>query len=190
MTSFTYIYTKQGKNVCICLINFVNMQYAPLIETNSTPRSSIVNLDSIDNISSDQNDYLCYGCKKKLIKKEEIIHTPIECLSGRCQLLENEIIRLKDRDFKSRLQIKELENKITTLEDVIKGLVAPKQPQATPFRFGMEHKLRHQLKKSQSEDIPSQKSEINYDNILPPQRSCNREHVGLFGSLGASSQYR
>jgi hypothetical protein len=166
------------------------MQYAPLIETNSTPQSSIVNLNySTDNISSDQNNYLCYGCKKKLIKKEEIIHTPMECLNERCQLLENEMVRLKDRDIKSRLQIKELENKITTLEDAMKGLVAPKQPQATPFSFGTGHKLRHQLKKSQSEDIPSQKSEINYDNILPPQRSGSRERVGLFGSLGASSQY-
>jgi hypothetical protein len=165
------------------------MHYAPLRGTNSTPRSSITQLDSIDTISLDQNDYLCYRCKNKLTKKETI-HTPMECLSGRCQLLENEVMRLKDHDMKSHLQIKELENKMIAFEDAIKGLVAPKQPQATPFRFGRERKLRPQLKKCQSDDIPSEKLEINYDNILPPQRSCSREHVGLFGSLGASSQHR
>lgn len=166
------------------------MQYTPLLETNSSRRSSIITMDPTDNISSDQNDYLCSGCRNKLTKKQEIIHTPNECLSERCRLLESEVIRLKYRDIKSRLQIKELESKVLALEDAMKGLVAPKQTQAAPFNFGTVQKLRNQLKKCSSDDTLSQKSGINYDNILPPQRSGSREHVGLFGTLGASSQYR
>ena len=113
----------------------------------------------------------------------------MECFSERCEYLEAETIKLKDHDMKSRLQIKEVENKIISLEDAIKGLTAPKQQQAAPYSFGPGHKLRHQLRKTQSHDIPEKKSEVNYDNILIRKRSNSREHVGLFGSLGATSQY-
>jgi hypothetical protein len=161
------------------------MQYKPLVSTNSTPRSSITTIDPIVNIQFAPDDYLCRVCKNKLIRKQETTHTPIQCLSQRCELLENEIIRLRDHDMKSQLQIKELEIKIISLEDTIPGLTTPKEKQATPFNFGSGHKHRHQLKKTQSQDT----SGINYDNILQPRRSNSRERVGLFGSLGASSQY-
>jgi len=165
------------------------MQYKPLTQTNSN-RSSIITIDPIVHNQLERNDYVCHICKNKLIRKQETTHTPIQCLSQRCDLLEDEIIRLKDHDIKSRLQIKELENKIISFEDAIKGLTAPKQEQATPFSFGPGHKHRHLLKKAQSEDRYAQKSEINYDNILQPKRPNSRDRVGLFGSLGASSQAR
>jgi hypothetical protein len=92
--------------------------------------------------------------------------------------------------MKSRIQIKELENKILSLEEAIAGLTAPKQQQAAPFNFSSGQKLRNPFKKAQSVDVPAHESEINYDNILPPKRSSSRERVGLFGSLGASSQLR
>jgi predicted nuclease with TOPRIM domain len=164
------------------------MQYSPLIKKNSSPRSLITTLDSIDTIQRDCNDHLCRTCKNKLMKKQETTHTPMECLSQRCELLENEVTRLKDHDMKSNLRIKELENKIIALEDAIGGLTASKLPQATPYSFGVGHKFRHQLKKSESEDLPTKKSEINYDNILQLSRSNTKERPGLFGSLGAASQ--
>ena len=164
------------------------MQYTPLTKTYSSPRSSIVNLDPIDNESSEQSDPLCSSCRNKSMKKQEITHSPMECLTERCQSLENDVVRLKDRDIKSRLQIKELESRIAVLDDALKKLVAPTQTQATPFSFGIGHKLRQQLKKSNSEDIPPTQSEVNYDNILP-SKPANKERLGLFGSLGAASQY-
>jgi len=163
-------------------------KYTPLIRTNSS-RSSIVTLDALDNIQLHHSDQLCHVCRNKLMKKQKMTHTPMECLSQRCELLENEVIRLKDHDMRSCLQIKELENKIIGLEDAIKGLIAPKQELAAPYSFGTGHKHRQQLKKAQSEERSARQTEINYDNILQPKRSNSREHVGLFGSLGASSQY-
>ncbi len=56
------------------------MEYKPLINTNSTPSSSIITIEP--NVV--QKDYLCYLCRNKLMKNQEIIHTPIECLSKRC----------------------------------------------------------------------------------------------------------
>jgi hypothetical protein len=115
----------------------------------------------------------------------------MECLIQRCGSLEAETIKLKDHDVKSRIKIKELENKITLLEEAIAGLTAPKQQQAAPFNFSSGQKLRNPLKKTQSVDVGRSEPEINYDNILPPRRGSNsRERVGLFGSLGASSQLR
>ena len=167
------------------------MQYTPLIEADSISRSSMIAMDHIDTIIPlDHTDHFCRTCRTKSTKNQETTHTPIECLSERCEFLENEVIRLKDHDIKSRLHIKELESKITGLEDAVKGLTAPKQTQAAPYSFGIGHKLRHQLKKTQSEDVPPEKGDVNYDNILQPKRSDSRERVGLFGSLGASSQYR
>jgi hypothetical protein len=164
------------------------MQYTQLTKTYSSPRSSIVNFDTIDNGSSDQSDPLCSSCRNKSLKNQEITHTLMECLTERCQLLENEVIRLKDRDIKSRLQIKELESRITSLDDAMKKLVAPTQAHATPYSFGIGHKQRHLLKKTNSEDIPLQQPELNYNNILP-SKPASKERVGLFGSLGAASQY-
>ncbi len=43
--------------------------------------------------------------------------------------------------------------------------------------------------RSQSDALLSKKSQINYDNILPTKKSGSREHIGLFGSLGATSQH-
>ncbi|CAF0853431.1 unnamed protein product [Adineta steineri] len=178
--------------------------YGPLSETNSTPRNSIsvtIPRDSVGTVNSsytiintgtDNPSYLCRICKSKLFKKQELDHTPIDCLSQRCELLESENVKLKDRDMKSRIQIKELETKLTALEDAIKGLTAPKQEQAAPFNFSSGQKVRNPFKKAQSVDVVARNnSEINYDNILPPkQRSGSRERVGLFGSLGAASQMR
>jgi hypothetical protein len=169
------------------------MAYSPLIETNSTPRGSVVALDSSDSfqqIEIDHADHLCGVCKNKLIRKQQPDHTPMECLSQRCEILEAETIKLKDHDMKSRIQIKELENKIVTLEEAIRGLTAPKQQQAAPFNFSSGQKLRNPFKKAQSVDVAAHDSEINYNNILPPKRSNSRGNVGLFGSLGASSQNR
>ncbi|CAF4706476.1 unnamed protein product, partial [Rotaria sp. Silwood2] len=134
------------------------MHYSPLVETDSTFHHSNTTIDSIDNnhhIRTDRNDYLCRMCKNQLIKKQQTNHTPIECLSQRCELLEDEVVQLKDRDMKSRLQIKQLENKIMALEDAIKGLTTPKEPLATPFSLGVAHKLRQQLNKSNSEEKPA-----------------------------------
>ncbi|CAF5013327.1 unnamed protein product [Rotaria sp. Silwood1] len=167
------------------------MHYSPLVETDSTFHQSTKTIDSIDgtcHIRPDRTDYLCRMCKNQLIKKQPTNHTPIECLSQRCELFEAEIVQLKDRDMKSRLQIKQLENKIMALEDAIKGLTTPKDLLATPFSLGVGHKLRRQLNKSNSEDTLSNKSDVNYDNILQTKKTSSREHVGLFGSLGASSQ--
>jgi hypothetical protein len=174
------------------------LPYFPLTETNSTPRGtprgSIITLDPIDlnqhSGGTDHPEHLCRICKNKLIRKQQPDHTPLECLSQRCELLENETVKLKDRDMKSRIQIKELENKIVSLEEAIKGLTAPKQQQATPFNFSSGQKVRNPFKKAQSVDVAAHDPEINYDNILPPKRSGSRERVGLFGSLGASSQVR
>ncbi len=170
--------------------------YAPLTEINSTrstPRNSVTTLEPLDNIQHigiDHPEHLCRVCKNKLIKKQKLDHTPMECLSQRCEYLEAETIKLKDRDMKSRIQIKELENKIISLEEAISGLTAPKQQQAAPFNFSSGQKLRNPFKKAQSIDVAPHEPEINYDNILPPKRSGSRERVGLFGSLGASSQTR
>jgi hypothetical protein len=90
----------------------------------------------------------------------------LECLSQRCEYLENETIKLKDHDIKSRIQIKELENKILSLEEAIKGLTAPKKQQATPFNFSSGQKVRNPFKKAQSVDVvAAHDPEINYDNI-------------------------
>lgn len=118
----------------------------------------------------------------------------MECLAQRCEFLENEVMRLKDHDVKSRIQIKDLEAKVLSLEEAVGSLTAPKQTQAAPFNFSSGQKLRNPFKKAQSVDVPSAAAapdaEVNYDNILPLKRSGSRERVGLFGSLGASSQYR
>ncbi|CAF1026310.1 unnamed protein product [Rotaria sordida] len=168
------------------------MYYSPLVEVDSTSHHSTTTIDSTgstSHIRSDRNDHLCRICKNQLIKKQPTHHTPIECLSQRCEFLELEIVQLKDRDTKSRSQIKQLEDKIIRLEDAIKGLTAPREQLAAPFAFGGKgHKHRHQLKKSKSGDMPLSKSNINYDNILQSNRPNSRERIGLFGSLGASSQ--
>jgi predicted nuclease with TOPRIM domain len=169
------------------------MQYTPLVNSSSTPHGSTAAIDSIDNslnqIVIDRNDYYCGQCKNKLIKKQETNHTPIECLSQRCELLENEAARLKDHDIKSHLRIRDLENKITILETAIKSLTTPKLEEATPYSFGTAHKLKSHLRKTYSEEVTEKKSEkINYDHILQPKRSNDREHAGLFGSRGLSSQ--
>ena len=65
------------------------------------------------------------------------------------------------------------------------------QQQAAPFSFSSGQKLRNPFKKSQTVDFSEHNdAAINYDNILPPKRSSSRERVGLFGSLGATSQTR
>jgi hypothetical protein len=169
----------------------VIMQYNPLTEVDSTPRGSIVSLDPINNdhhVGMDRIDNLCRTCRNKILRKQPVDHTPTECLNQRCESLEGEIMRLKDHDTKSRLHVKELESKFTALETAIKGLAIPKQEQAAPFNFGPGHRFRNPLKKSYSVQVPSQHPEINYDHILPPKRSDDRDRVGLFGSLGASSQ--
>ena len=175
-----------------------DLPYVPLTETNSTPRGtprgSVITLDTIELSShtTGGNEHLCRICKNKLMRKQPTDHTPMECLSQRCEYLENETVILKDHDIKSRIQIKELENKIATLEEAIKGLTAPKQQQAAPFNFSSGQKARNPFKKAQSVDVPApaHDQEINYDNILPLRRTGSRERVGLFGSLGASSQTR
>ena len=136
------------------------------------------------------SDELCRVCKNRLLKKLPVEHSPTECLAQRCELLEIEVMKLKDHDMKSRLQIKELENKLLLLEDAIQGLTTPKQQQAAPFNFSSGQKLRNPFKKAFSVDTTVTEGEINYDNILPPKRSGSRERVGLFGTLGASSQQR
>ena len=169
------------------------MQYTPLINNSSTPRGSISSIDPIENdlnqMVIDRHDYHCRQCKAKLFKKQETNHTPIECLGQRCELLENEVTRLKDRDIKSHLRIKDLENKIIVLETAIKSLTTPKLEEATPYSFGTAHKLKSQLKRSQSDRITEKTvDKVNYDHILLPKRSNSRERVGLFGSLGVASQ--
>jgi len=167
--------------------------YTTLSETNSTPRGSIVTLEPFDivhHVGTDHPGHLCRICKTKLLRKQEPDHTPMDCLSKRCEMLEAETIKLKDHDMKSRIQIKELENRFSLLEDVMKGLTTPKQQQAAPFNFNSGQKLRNPFKKAQSVDIPPPQPELNFDNILPPKRSGSRERMGLFGSLGAASQLR
>jgi hypothetical protein len=169
------------------------LPYAHLVEGNSTPRNSVVTVDSLDSFyhaASEHPEHLCRVCKTKLIKKLQPDHTPFDCLSQRCEILEYEATKLKDHDMKSRIQIKELETKITSLEEAIQGLTAPKQQQAAPFNFGTGQKIRNAFKKAQTVDLSAHDPEINYDNILPPKRCSSRERVGLFGSLGASSQLR
>ena len=166
--------------------------YAALVDSESA-RGSIITIDSLDfnrPASHDHGEYLCRLCKNKQMKKQDIDHTPVECLGHRCETLEAETIKLKDHDMKSRLQIKELESKVAVLEEAIQALTAPKQQQAAPFNFSSGQKLRNPFKKAFSVEVPAHEPEINYDNILPPKRSGSRERVGLFGSLGASSQYR
>ena len=91
--------------------------------------------------------------------------------------------------MKSRLYVKELENRIIALESTIKAMTMPRQDQASPYSFGLGHKFRNQMKQTQSEDVPEQKSEtINYDHVLQSNRSKHKERTGPFGSLGASSQ--
>ncbi|UJR35003.1 hypothetical protein I4U23_027779 [Adineta vaga] len=154
------------------------MNYTPLLET-----------ASMDNLTdNNHSNDMCRSCKSKLSKKQTIDHTPIQCLSQRFEYLENEIIRLRDHDMKSRLHIKELENQIVTLQDAVKGITAEKQREATPYSILEGHKLHLRVKKSHSEDLPAHQPDINYDNIIRPPRSNSRERVGLFGSLGASSQ--
>lgn len=167
--------------------------YAALIDSESS-RGSIITLDSLNfdrRTSQDHGEYLCRLCKNKMLKKQDIDHTPIACLVYRCETLEAETIKLKDHDMKSRIQIKELEGKVAGLEETIQALTAPKQQQAAPFNFSSGQKLRNPFKKAFSVEVSSaHEPEINYDNILPPKRSNSRERVGLFGSLGASSQNR
>lgn len=172
--------------------------YTPLIDLNS-PRGSTATLETVEMSRTNLNestDHLCRICRNKLAKKQAVEHNPMECLSQRCELLETEVMKLKDHDVKSRIQIKDLELKVTSLEEAIQSLTAPKQTQAAPFNFSSGQKLRNPFKKAQSVDVPSVAAsvgldgEVNYDNILPLKRSGSRERVGLFGSLGASSQYR
>ena len=92
--------------------------------------------------------------------------------------------------MKSRTQIKDLENKIVLLEEAIAGLTSPRQTQVAPFNFSSGQKLRNPFKKAQSVDVAAHDPGINFDNIIPSKRSSSREHVGLYGSLGASSQLR
>jgi len=174
------------KNIRLFFSNLVNMEYTSLTETAASPRGSIISIHLKDNIN--QNDHLCRGCKNKLIRKLEIDHTPIECLGHICELLESEVNRLKDHDMKSRLLIKELENRIIALDDLVKGITAPKTETATPYSFGRGHKVHQQLKKSISDAIAGQQTEISY-NVIHPSSSNSREHVGLFGTRGASSQH-
>ncbi|UJR10814.1 hypothetical protein I4U23_015001 [Adineta vaga] len=167
--------------------------YTTLNETISTPRESITTLGSINTIqyaNMDTHSHLCRICRNKLQKKQDTDHTPFDCLTVRCEMLEAEGIRLKDHDMKSRIQIKELETKLAALEEAVQGLTAPKQQQAAPFSFSSGQKVRNPFKKAQSIDVAAVNPEINYDNILPPKRSGSRERVGLFGSLGATSQVR
>lgn len=151
------------------------MHYDPLIETASLS-------DPTENLPSTS----CRTCKNKLMKKQTIDHTPVECLHQRCEYLENEVTRLKDHDMKSRLQIKDLETKVLALEEVIKGLTTTKPVHATPFTFGERKKVHKSLEKANSEDL---NKDINYDNIIRPPRTNSRERLGLFGTLGASSQH-
>ncbi len=167
----------------------VNMEYHGLLETSSIRRSSTITINSTDTIQVNSNHHLCHVCKNKLMNKQETTHTPIECLGQRCQSLETEIVRLKDHDIKSNLQIKELENKTIVLEDTINGLIAPKYQEAAPYSFGKGHKLWKKVKKLQSEHaLTTPGLDINYDNIIATKQSNNRDHVGLFGTRGASSQ--
>ena len=170
--------------------------YSPLIDLNS-PRGSAATIDTLEMSRANLNEsaeHFCRICRNRLAKKQPVEHSPMECLAQRCEFLENEVMRLKDHDVKSRIQIKDLEAKVVSLEEAVGSLTAPKQTQAAPFNFSSGQKLRNPFKKAQSVDVPSaavaQDAEVNYDNILPLKRSGSRERVGLFGSLGASSQYR
>lgn len=164
-------------------VSFVMSQvpYSPLIDTMTA-----------NDLLPEPTDHLCRVCKNRLLKKQPVDHSPTECLTQRCEFLENEVMRLKDHDMKSRIQIKELEAKFLVLEEAVQGLTAPKQPQAAPFNFSSGQKLRNPFKKAFSVDTSAgaAEGELNFDNILPPKRSGSRERVGLFGSLGASSQQR
>lgn len=102
----------------------------------------------------------------------------------RLESLEREVTRLRDQQIKSKIHTRELEQRLKGVEEILKGLTEPKQPLASPFSFGTTQRLRPQLKKSNSD-------ELNYDHvILPKQTTGSRERLGLFGSLGASSQNR
>ena len=102
----------------------------------------------------------------------------------RLESMEREVTRLRDQQIKSKIHTRELEQRLKGLEEALKGLTEPKQPLASPFSFGTNQRLRPQLKKSNSDDL-------NYDHvILPKQTTGSRERIGLFGSLGASSQNR
>ena len=167
--------------------------YAPLSENTPLPRESVTTLGSVNTIqyaNMETHNHLCRICRNRLMKKQDTDHTPFDCLTVRCEMLEAEGMRLKDHDMKSRIQIKELETKLAALEEAVQGLTAPKQQQAAPFSFGTPQKTRNPFKKAQSVDVAAHTPEINYDNILPPKRSGSRERVGLFGSLGATSQVR
>ena len=168
------------------------MQYAHLNDGDSASLGAIPLADSRERTGPiSRSDYYCRACRTKSTKHQEVTHTAMECINERTDLLETEIVRLKDRDIKSRLMIKELETKLAGIEDAMKGMTAPKQPQAAPYAFGLGHKLRHQLKKSQSEDVPhGDQADVNYDHILTPKRTESKERLGLFGSLGAASQHR
>ncbi|CAF0880467.1 unnamed protein product [Adineta steineri] len=166
------------------------MEYTPFTDTASVCDSSTT-INLIEHNQPDRSaiNYLCRLCKNRLFRKQQTDHiTPVQCLGHRCESLENDIIQLKDHDIKSRLQMKELENKINALEDVIKGLTSPKDEQAAPFNFGPGTRRRHYLRRSTTEEVPVQKGNITYDNIIRRPRSISRERVGLFGSLGAASQ--
>lgn len=119
------------------------------------------------------------------------IDSKSEPLIQRLDRLENEVHRLKDQQIKSKIYIKELEDKVTNLSAVVQNLTEPKQNLAAPFTFGSKQKRKNLLKKSNSEDFRSDdQHEINYDHILSSKHSSSRERLGLFGSLGATSQNR
>ena len=162
------------------------MEYNRLAESDSF--KSHLNEVHVDD-SNENRDYICQSCKSKQTKKQPTTHKSNDCFNYRCQVLEHEVIRLKEHDSKSRLQIKELQSKIETLESALKVLSLPKQEQAAPYSFGSGFKLRHETKRSNPTDILNKKGDINYDNILQTKRANSREHVGLFGSLGAASQH-
>jgi hypothetical protein len=169
------------------LVSMNQVPYTPLIDASGTCADGPLELDSAD---TGRHRPAESQCRHRMCRKQDTSHTPLDCVVHRCDMLDNDVMRLKDHDTKSRIQIKQLEMKIATLEEAIQGLTAPKQTQAAPFNFSSGQKLRNPFKKALSIDVPAQQSEVNYDNILPPKRSTSRERVGLFGSLGASSQQR
>lgn len=162
------------------------MSYNRLLETNSTPRSSIDHGSIEDEDVHDIASLRSKTSSKKLLSDAD----QIQMLTSRLDRLEGEVIRLKDQQIKSKIYIKDLEEKLKNLESALHGLTEPKQDLATPFALGSKQKRKNLLKKSISEDIPSDHNQINYDHVISSKNSGSRERLGLFGSLGAASQYR
>jgi predicted nuclease with TOPRIM domain len=162
------------------------MSYRRLHENNDVGGDRFVDSDQTNEADANESSARVHPAATPIEKKGSDV-TDVRVLRQRHEMLENEVSRLHEQHTKSRIHVKELEQRLNELEGVIQGLLKNKS-HSSSFTFGRKPKA-HVPSKLQGEDEPSMLDDANNERILPSKRSSSRETIIRLASVSVPSQY-